>query len=210
MNANLLKITKLLLTILIAGGLSACNDDNRPRTKGYDGSRTPGADHVAPLRINQAADTPEWKKTADSIIADGLRYWGKPYVYGTPRFEDKAFDCSSYVQYLYARHGIPLGYHAREQAVQGVEVPFINMRKGDIMFFSDEDFPNETGLNKVRHVGIYMGDGQILHTYEPGTGVIISNIHKDEKEGEYWYEHFLFARRVIPDKPDRTPAKSSS
>ncbi|QRG69144.1 C40 family peptidase [Brevibacillus choshinensis] len=143
-------------------------------------------------------DTPAWKKTADAIVDEGMQYLGTPYVYGAERFNDKTFDCSSYVQFLYAKHGINLGYNAREQAVEGKEIPFMNLRKGDIMFFSDEDFPNEVGLSKVRHVGIYMGDGKILHTYEPGIGVVISNIHKDEKEGEYWYQHYLFARRVIP------------
>lgn len=143
-------------------------------------------------------DTPVWKKTADAIVAEGLQYLGTEYVFGTERFSDKAFDCSSYVQFLYAKQGINLGYNSREQAVEGKEVPFINLRKGDLMFFSDEDYPNEVGLNKVRHVGIYMGNGKILHTYEPGIGVVISNIHKDEKEGEYWYENYLFARRVIP------------
>ncbi|TXK84330.1 NlpC/P60 family protein [Paenibacillus sp. N3.4] len=183
-----------MLTLLF-GGLSACSlkkgSDTADRVKPYS------ADNERPIKVNEAADKTQWEKTADAIIAEGKRYMGTPYVYGTERFNDKAFDCSSYVQYLYGQHGIPLGYNAREQAVQGEEIPFINLRKGDIMFFSDEDFPNETGLNKVRHVGIYMGEGQILHTYEQGTGVIISNIHKDKKEGEYWYQHYLFARRVI-------------
>ncbi|KQL50194.1 peptidoglycan hydrolase [Brevibacillus choshinensis] len=157
----------------------------------------PAPEQVKSYRTS-GVDTPAWKKTADAIIAEGMQYLGTPYVYGTQRFNDKAFDCSSYVQFLYAKHSINLGYNAREQAVEGKEIPFMNLRKGDIMFFSDEDFPNEVGLNKVRHVGIYMGDGKILHTYEPGIGVVISNIHKDEKEGEYWYQHYLFARRVIP------------
>jgi cell wall-associated NlpC family hydrolase len=185
---NVLKA--LLVPPLIFGGLTAC---------GYNkGSKPYATKDTKPYRVNEATDAGQWKKTADSIIAEGITYMGTPYVFGTERFNDKAFDCSSYVQYLYAKHGIQLGYTSREQAVQGEEIPFINLRKGDLMFFSDEDFPNETGLNKVRHVGIYMGNGEILHTYEAGIGVIISNIHKDEKEGEYWYQNYLFARRVIP------------
>lgn len=188
-----------LLVVLIAAQLGACSTQKSRVQRIAEHnitpqhSGTPGGAHTTETKYR-----PQWEKTADDIISDGMRYLGTPYVYGTERFSDKAFDCSSYVQYLYAKHGIRLGFNSREQAVEGQEVPFINLRKGDLMFFSDEDYPNETGLNKVRHVGIYMGDGKILHTYEPGIGVVISNIHKDEKEGEYWYQNFLFARRVIP------------
>ncbi|USG66229.1 C40 family peptidase [Brevibacillus ruminantium] len=188
----------ITMTVLMLSSMAGCGPRKsaqpapEPRVHPYrvDGTQP----H---LTINEAA-VPRWRKTADAIISDGMKYMGTPYVYGAERFNDKTFDCSSYVQYLYAKQGIKLGYNAREQAVEGEEIPFMNMRRGDLMFFSDEDYPNETGLNKVRHVGIYMGDGKILHTYEPGIGVVISNIHKDEKEGEYWYQNYLFARRVIP------------
>ncbi|UVI29253.1 C40 family peptidase [Paenibacillus spongiae] len=180
------------------GVLSACQYKKEPQASEKEGIGPHAVQETKPFKINEAVDAPEWEKTSDAIIAEGVSYMGTPYVFGAERFNDKAFDCSSYVQYLYGKQGIELGYNSREQAVQGEEISFINLRKGDLMFFSDEDFPNETGLNKVRHVGIYMGDGKILHTYEQGIGVIISNIHKDQKEGEYWYEHYLFARRVVP------------
>ncbi|WP_019119299.1 C40 family peptidase [Brevibacillus massiliensis] len=156
---------------------------------------------ASPLTVEKAsaaAAVPAWQQTADSIIQLGESYMGTPYVYGAERFQDKTFDCSSFVQFLFDKYGIKLGWNAREQAVQGEWVPFDQLRKGDVMFFSDEDFPNETGLNKVRHVGIYIGDGKILHTYEPGIGVTISKIHNDPRDGEYWYEHYLFAKRMIP------------
>lgn len=188
----------LFVCTLIAGGLGACtNKGSGPQGKA--GDKPHAIQEERRLSIKQQQGTGKWRSTADSIIAEGMQYLGTPYVYGAERFNDKTFDCSSYVQFLYNEHGIALGYNSREQAVQGIDVPFINLRKGDLMFFSDEDFPNETGLNKVRHVGIYMGDGKILHTYEPGVGVVVSNIHRDEKEGEYWYQHYLFAKRVIPD-----------
>lgn len=200
MKGKLYKCASVWLLVIACGFgvLSACQYKNEPRDNGKDGIGPYAVQDRKPFKINEAADAPEWEKTADAIITQGVSYLGVPYVFGAERFNDKTFDCSSYVQFLYGKQGIELGYNSREQAVQGKEIPFINLRKGDIMFFSDEDFPNETGLNKVRHVGIYMGDGKILHTYEQGIGVIISNIHKDQKEGEYWYEHYLFARRVIP------------
>lgn len=138
-----------------------------------------------------------WEQTADSIIDMGLSYWGTPYVYGAQRFQDKSFDCSSFVQYIYDKHGISLGWTAREQALQGEWIPFDQMRKGDLMFFWDDNFPNEEGISKVRHVGIYMGDGKILHTYEEGIGVTVSTIRDDSHMGNYWYTHFMFAKRVI-------------
>lgn len=188
----------LVFCAFIAGGLGACSNKG-PGSQGKGGDKPYAIQEERRLSIKQQQGTGQWRSIADSIIAEGMQYLGTDYVYGAERFNDKTFDCSSYVQFLYNKHGIALGYNAREQALQGIEVPFINLRKGDLMFFSDEDFPNETGLNKVRHVGIYMGDGKILHTYEPGIGVVVSNIHHDEKEGEYWYQNYLFAKRVIPD-----------
>ncbi|MBN6189186.1 C40 family peptidase [Aneurinibacillus sp. BA2021] len=146
-----------------------------------------------PAKAVQTKDT----SVADAIIAMGKTYMGTPYVYGAERFQDKTFDCSSFVQYLYDKQGISLGWNAREQAVQGTDVPVDQLEKGDLLFFADEDFPNETGLNKVRHVGIYMGNGKILHTYEEGIGVTISDLHNDAREGNYWSDYFLFAKRVI-------------
>lgn len=199
MESKLYKRATVWVLVIACGFvvLSACHK-KAPHAKEHEGTGPNSMQQSKHFKINEAPDAFEWEMTADAIITEGISYMGTPYVYGAERFNDKSFDCSSYVQYLYGKQGIELGYNSREQAVQGEEVPFINLRKGDIMFFSDEDFPNETGLNKVRHVGIYMGDGKILHTYEQGIGVIISNIHKDQKEGEYWYEHYLFARRVIP------------
>ncbi|ERI07359.1 C40 family peptidase [Aneurinibacillus aneurinilyticus] len=153
----------------------------------------PGIEDLNQLYSGQTLNIPK----ADAIIALGKNYIGTPYVLGAKRFQDKTFDCSSFVQYLYAKQGISLGWNSREQAKQGVDVSFKDMKKGDLMFFADEDYPNETGLNKVRHVGIYMGDGKILHTYEEGTGVIVSDLYNDPKEGDYWYKYFLFAKRII-------------
>lgn len=140
---------------------------------------------------------PAWKRTADSIIDMGLTYWGTPYVYGAQRFQDRSFDCSSFVQYLYDKHGIALGWNSREQAVQGEWVHFDQMRPGDLLFFWDDRFPDEEGISRVRHVAIYMGDGRILHTYEEGVGVTMATLRDDPEKGDYWYTHFLFAKRVI-------------
>jgi cell wall-associated NlpC family hydrolase len=142
---------------------------------------------------------PQWEKKADSIIAEGKTFMGTPYVFGAKRFQTQSFDCSSFVQYVYGQYGISLGWTSRDQALQGKWIPFNQMRKGDLMFFSDVAYPNEVGINKVRHVGIYMGNGKILHTYEAGIGVVISNLRNDSREGNYWYQNFLFAKRVISE-----------
>ncbi len=159
----------------------------------------PQVKNINMIMVGQRLNLPtaDWEKTADSIINLGKSYWGTPYVYGAQRFQDKSFDCSSFVQWLFSKHGISLGWNAREQAVQGQWIPFDQIRKGDVLFFEDTAFPNETGLNKARHVGIYMGDGKILHTYIEGVGVTISTFHNDPLEGEYWYQHYLFAKRLL-------------
>ncbi|MCK9912551.1 hypothetical protein MXD81_25580, partial [Microbacteriaceae bacterium K1510] len=79
---------------------SACAPSQKSRTQTTEDNNyshpqgtTSGA-HIAATR-----NAPKWQKTADAIIFDGMRYMGTPYVYGAERFNDKAFDCSSYVQY---------------------------------------------------------------------------------------------------------------
>jgi hypothetical protein len=119
---------------------------------------------------------------ASRIITTAKKYIGVPYKWGgtTP----KGFDCSGYVQYVFNKHDIELPRTSREQYNFGTKVSKSNLQPGDLVFFN-------TSGKGVSHVGIYIGDGQFIHS---GTtkGVVIAELF-----GAYWSKLYLGARRVL-------------
>lgn len=105
-------------------------------------------------------------------IAKGLM--GYPYVWGAQRyhwgngilnhnFVQGQFDCSSLVQYVfYIGAGVVLDVNTRTQVYQGRTVS--ELTRGDVMFFTNADRVGLSGLDRVGHVAIYLGDNYILHT----------------------------------------------
>ncbi|RXZ84719.1 hypothetical protein EBB07_01485 [Paenibacillaceae bacterium] len=126
-----------------------------------------------------------------SIISNAKAYLGVPYEFGTGEYADsKRFDCSSFVQFLYEKQGYQLPRTARAQAESGTKVSRSELRPGDLMFYYVPGrFKND---KEVGHVGIYMGDQQMIHSSPlPDDGVQITDINK-----QYWADTFLFAKRL--------------
>ncbi|WP_236253585.1 C40 family peptidase [Carnobacterium sp. CS13] len=93
-----------------------------------------------------------------------LRYvWAGTSVVG--------FDCSGFVYSLYRVFGRELSRDAHEQALEGTEVHYSTAQLGDLLFFAYEE-----GKGAVHHVGIYIGDDQMIHSQTPGSKVIITTI----------------------------------
>lgn len=116
----------------------------------------------------------------------GEKYLGTPYVFGARYGQTQTFDCSSFVKTVYNALGIDLPRVSRNQALEGTYVKRSNLQAGDLVFFTTEDSGGRIG-----HVGIYAGNGQMLHTYGEG-GVKYSTI-----ETGWWDNHYVTARRVI-------------
>lgn len=123
---------------------------------------------------------------ADKIITLGKKYMGVKYRFGAPSGSTSAFDCSSFTQYIYGKYGVKLPRVSSNQAKKGYKIAKSNLKKGDLVFFKTA----RTG-NKIGHVGVYVGNSKILHTYGAG-GVKYSTI----KTG-YWKSHYVTARRVL-------------
>ncbi|WP_068784041.1 C40 family peptidase [Paenibacillus phocaensis] len=131
-------------------------------------------------RSNALAD-----KQADELIAYGKTFEGTPYEFGASPDQTKTFDCSSFVKRVYGDIlSIELPRVSYNQAKEGTEVGLDELRKGDLLFFSAR------GLD-IGHVGIYIGDDQILHTYSKEQGV-----HIEAFDGQ-WKKRFVTARRVF-------------
>ncbi|OZB93776.1 stalk domain-containing protein [Paenibacillus sp. XY044] len=122
---------------------------------------------------------------ADELIAYGKKFLGTPYEFGASSDQTKTFDCSSFVKRVYEDTlSVELPRVSYDQAKVGKEVPLSDLSKGDLLFFSAR------GLD-IGHVGIYMGNNQILHTYSKELGVHV------EAFDSQWKKHFVTARRIL-------------
>ena len=119
------------------------------------------------------------KKGSDAVervIDEGLKLLGVPYVYGAVRLHDgkgnflknfttNAFDCSSLMQYIfYKGAGILLDVTTRTQVKQGTPVEWKDIQRGDLLFYTNAQRYNKTGVERIGHVALYLGDNYILHT----------------------------------------------
>jgi len=121
---------------------------------------------------------------ASAIIATAKKYLGVPYIYGgsTPA----GFDCSGLVRYVFNQHGITLHRVASQlYSYDGVSVAKSNLQPGDLLFFSSSE-------KAVGHVGLYIGDNQMLHASSGSGKVIISNITSN-----YYVNNYVGAKRVL-------------
>jgi cell wall-associated NlpC family hydrolase len=89
---------------------------------------------------------------------------GTPYVYGGNSLS-RGIDCSALVQQAYRQLGIKVPRTTYEQARFGKEISANQLRPGDLVFY-----------NSYGHVGIYMGNGKIVHAANPKLGIITSNL----------------------------------
>ena len=138
-------------------------------------------------------------ETVEKIIEEGLQVLGTPYIYGATRlhdgkgnllkgFTDKKFDCSSLMQYIFYRGAnVLLDVTTRTQIVQGKEVA--TLKRGDLMFFTNASRKNNTGIERVGHVALYLGGNYILHT--------ASDYAKIEQISSTRWSYFIAARRML-------------
>jgi peptidoglycan DL-endopeptidase CwlO len=111
------------------------------------------------------------------VVGIAMRYLGVPYVWGGA--SPSGFDCSGFVQYVFAQVGVSLPHNAAMQYGYGSAVSMSQLQPGDLVFFY--------GLG---HVGIYIGGGQFIHAPHTGDVVKISSL------SGYYASNFVGARRL--------------
>ena len=121
-----------------------------------------------------------------SILSMGEDFLGVPYVYGGK--SPWGFDCSGFVSYVYEKHDFSLHRCADEQMQDGLIVAREDLRPGDLVFFSIY------GPWLASHVGIYIGNGQMVHA--GSGGICIASLNSD-----YWTRSYVGARRLIIGEP---------
>lgn len=113
----------------------------------------------------------EIQNKGESIKSTAYKYLGNPYAYGGQDL-NRGIDCSSFTQQIYAKNGISIPRTASEQAASKGGIPLDQLVIGDLIFFA-----RSVG-SVVCHVGIYIGNNQMIHAGSDQTGITIDNIYK--------------------------------
>lgn len=123
------------------------------------------------------------KGTGDMIIAAGEQFLNLPYLWGG--MSAWGYDCSGFAYATHKANGYLIPRDATDQARRGKEVGLDSIQPGDLLFFA-----HEKGEGSIHHVGIYYGNGKMLHS--PKTGKTVELI---ELKGTLYEEELCAARR---------------
>ena len=137
---------------------------------------------IALPAVNRSSEN---SRTSTDIIATAKKYLGVRYSYGGS--SPKGFDCSGFTSYVFKQHGITLPRSSGGQATVGTKVSRAELKSGDLLIFSN------TYKSGVSHTGIYIGNGQFIHSSSTSSGgVIISDL-----DSTYYAKHFSYGRRLF-------------
>ena len=120
------------------------------------------------------------------VVDIAKKYLGYKYVVGGKNPET-GFDCSGFTRYIYLQFGYSLGTTAAGQNNLGTEISRTDLRPGDLILFYDE------GKTKIGHTGIYISNGDFIHSANPERGVVIDNINTNS----YYNERYIVAKRIV-------------
>jgi cell wall-associated NlpC family hydrolase len=121
---------------------------------------------------------------------------GKAYRLGGNGQGSDGIDCSGYMKKVYQAFTLSLPHSSREQAKLGslvtTDLDLSRLRIGDLLFFK-----RGRGA-QIGHTGMYIGEGQMIHSSSK-KGVIITNL----ENSDYYHRNFVMAKRLfILDRPD--------
>jgi cell wall-associated NlpC family hydrolase len=159
------------------GSCTGFDGDGLPRASGSLSGIGPPATYSIPPGRGPAVET---------AISFALAQVGKPYRFGG-RGPD-AYDCSSLLQAAFGYVGVEVGPTTLQQRYDGQAVwPPSHVHPGDLVFV-----PGALGTRSVpRHVGMYIGEGLVVHA--PGSGDVVRVAALDD-----WFSEIVAVRRVVP------------
>jgi peptidoglycan DL-endopeptidase CwlO len=149
---------------------------------------------------------PTSSQSVEDVITAGMKYLGTPYEFGSSRYDVSTFDCSDFIRQAFMdalELRIPGDSRSQADYVKEIGKTTSNMnelKRGDLMFFmsykgySASDY---AGINKsaqrITHVGIYLGNGKVLHTYSKDSG----GVRVDDISGRHWEYRFIFGGSAL-------------
>ncbi|SNS79864.1 Cell wall-associated hydrolase, NlpC family [Geodermatophilus pulveris] len=101
---------------------------------------------------------------AQTAVDTALAQVGDPYSWGATG--PNAFDCSGLTSFAYKAAGVSIPRVSRDQATFGTAVAKSDLQPGDLVFF----------YSPVSHVGMYIGNGQMVHAPSSGSSVKVVNV----------------------------------
>lgn len=119
------------------------------------------------------------------IVEFAKKYLGTPYVWGGNSLTS-GIDCSGLVQQVYKNFGLKVSRTTYTQIGEGKAIKMNELQPGDMVFFD-----NDKRTNGPDHVGIYIGDGKMIHAPRPGKSVEIADMLSG-----YWQGYFMGGRRI--------------
>ncbi len=135
--------------------------------------------------VSYEDEAPATQKAAE-IIEYSKGFIGTPYVYGGTDLL-AGVDCSGFIYSIYKDFGITLDRCSYEQINDGEFVAKDDLRPGDLVFF------NTGGDSEISHVGMYIGNGEYIHSTNGAVnGVTISDLNSD-----YALNTYVGATRVL-------------
>lgn len=127
---------------------------------------------------------------SSGVVSTAKQYLGTRYAYGGA--SPSGFDCSGFTMYVFKQVGVSLPHSATSQWQSGAGQKITStsaLQAGDLVFFCD---PSRSMGKACSHAGIYIGDGQFIHSSSAsGGGVIVSNLTSG-----YYNTYFVGGMRI--------------
>lgn len=152
-----------------------------------------------------STSTPGASAQIESVVSAGMKYLGTPYEYGSSRNNTSTFDCSDFIRQMFldaAELKLPADSRQQGDWVKQNSTVVTNtadLKRGDLMFFMSYKGNSASayaGIDKssarITHVAMYLGDGQIIHTYSSASGGV-----KVDNLSASWMNRFLYGGSVI-------------
>ena len=130
---------------------------------------------------NPSAPSP--RGTGYEVTGTALQLRGTPYKNGGT--DPSGFDCSGFVEYVFAQHGVRMPRRVSDQFHEGKNVQPGQLEPGDLVFFT-------TVAPGASHVGIAIGGDSFIHA-PSSTG----EVRVERMSASYWSTRFVGARRVL-------------
>ena len=170
----------VVLGTLAAGCAAKGGVVSAPTPRPFPGATVPPR---APSPEAPADAEPGLAAVQPLAVSVALSLRGTPYRNGGS--DPAGFDCSGFVQWVFAQQGLALPREVRQQYQVGDDIGSDDIRPGDLVFF-------ETVARGASHVGIALGGGEFVHA-PSSRGVV----RVERYTSSYWADRWIGARRVV-------------
>lgn len=150
---------------------AASSPTTAPKTSTSSTTKPTTSPTSSPSPSTPVGPAPAPKAGVDAVIAFARAQLGEPYVWASAGPD--SWDCSGLTMMAWAQAGVKLSHYTGSQYKQTARVPVDELKPGDLVFFG----PSVAGIH---HVGLFIGNGQMIHAPYTGTVVKISTIWRKD------------------------------